>query len=71
MATCCINNGPPNAFICLLAIQSFNKDHVLGILLGPGDLRVDKMHIILVSKSFLQRKNRGTNTTAIENVLQF
>lgn len=44
---------------------------MLGILLGPGDLRVDKMYIILVSKSFLQRKSRGTNTTAIENVLQF
>lgn len=72
MATYRINNGPSNDFVCLLSIESFNNDHVLGIVLGPWDLRLNKIHMIPASRcSCVERRDQAASRSATEDVFQF
>lgn len=72
MATYYTNNGSPNDFVCLLPIQSFSNYHMLGLVLGPGYLRLNKIHMIPASRSSCgERRDRAGNRIATEDMFQF
>lgn len=72
MAIYHINNGSSNDFVCLLSIESFSSYHGLGIVLGPWDLRLNKIHMIPASRcSCVERRVKAASRIATEDVFRF